>query len=181
MPMAWRLSSPDYATRLDGKGNVQRGARWNSPGRGVVYASINLSLAVLESLAQLPPELRAGLPELRAVRIGIPDDLASGEISRDELPGDLTGEAAARRCRELGDAWLGAGRFLALSVPSVIVPQERNLLINPAHASIDSVTIISVEPFRFDQRSSARLDLTPPLPPPPSRPTGSCPRPSRRS
>ncbi len=152
MPMAWRLSSPLYAARLDGKGNALRGARWNSPGRGVVYASFNLSLAVLEALAQLPPELRASLPELRAVRIGIPDDLASGEISRDELPRDLVGAAAARRCRELGDAWLAEARFLALAVPSVIVPQERNLLINPAHALIKSVTIVSVEPFRFDQR-----------------------------
>jgi RES domain-containing protein len=152
MSTAWRLASPLYAASLDGKGNMQRGARWNSAGRGVVYASINLSLAVLESLAQLAPELRAHLPALRAVRIGIPDDLAIGEITRDELPADLAGEAAARRCREFGDAWLAEGRFLALSVPSVLVPQERNLLINPAHALMHSVTIVSVEPFRFDQR-----------------------------
>lgn len=152
MPTAWRLASPLYAASLDGKGNAQRGARWNSPGRGVVYTSFSLSLAVLESLAQLAPELRAHLPELRAVRIGIPDDLAIGDITRDELPIDLAGESAARRCRELGDAWLAEARVLTLSVPSVIVPQERNLLINPAHALMKSVTIVSVEPFRFDPR-----------------------------
>lgn len=157
MPTAWRLSSPLYAARLDGKGNAQRGARWNSPGRGVVYTSFNLSLAVLESLAQLPPELRDRLPELRAVRIDIPEDLPIGDIRRDELPADLAGAAAARRCRELGDAWLAAARFLALSVPSVIVPQERNLLINPAHALTHSVTIVSMDSFRFDPRLAGRL------------------------
>jgi len=152
MPLAWRLSAPAYATRLDGKGNVQRGARWNSPGRGVVYASFNLSLAVLESLAQLPPQLRSHLPELTAVRIEVPDDPPPEEIARSELPEKLDGEIGAKRCRELGDAWLVEGKHLALAVPSVIVPQEQNLLINPAHAQIGRVHVVSTEVFRFDQR-----------------------------
>jgi len=53
MAIVWRLTAPEYADRLDGKGNVERGARWNSPGRGVVYASFNLSLAVLEAPREL--------------------------------------------------------------------------------------------------------------------------------
>jgi len=154
MPLAWRLSTPEYATRLDGKGNAERGARWNSPGRGVVYTSFNLSLAVLESLAQLPPSLRSRLPQLTAVRIEIPDDLPRGELARSEFPDGFAGDAGARRCRELGDAWLATGRLLALAVPSVIVPQEQNLLINPAHAQIDQVRIVTMEAFRFDDRLS---------------------------
>jgi RES domain-containing protein len=54
MALVWRLVRPEFASDLDGKGNVNRGARWNSPGRGVVYASFNLSLCVLESFVQLP-------------------------------------------------------------------------------------------------------------------------------
>ena len=154
MPLAWRLSAPEYATRLDGKGNAERGARWNSPGRGVVYTSFNLSLAVLESLAQLPPSLRSRLPELTAVRIEIPDDLPRGEVARSEFPDGLAGEAGARRCRELGNAWLAEGRLLALAVPSVIVPQEQNLLINPAHSRFDQVRVVTKEAFRFDDRLS---------------------------
>jgi RES domain-containing protein len=152
MSLVWRLSGPDYASRLDGKGNFQRGARWNSPGRGVVYTSLSLSLTVLELLVQLAPELRIRLPEMAAVQIEIPDDASQEKISRAQLPGDLSTKVAAIRCRELGDAWLRAGQVLALEVPSVIIPQERNLLINPAHPSMDRVRIVSTEPFRFDPR-----------------------------
>ena len=53
MATAWRLSPPAFARALDGEGNRVFGARWNSPGHGVVYASENLSLCVLEPL--LPP------------------------------------------------------------------------------------------------------------------------------
>jgi RES domain-containing protein len=155
MPLVWRLSSPDYAGRLDGKGNLQRGARWNSPGRGVVYTSYTLSLTVLEALVQLPPELRSRLPEMAAVQIEIPDDAPQEKLGRAQIPSDLTTETAATRCRELGDAWLRAGQALALDVPSVIVPQERNLLINPAHPLMDRVRIVSTEPFRFDPRLAA--------------------------
>lgn len=152
MPLVWRLSSLDYATRLDGKGNLQRGARWNSPGRGVIYTSFTLSLAVLESLVQLPSELRSRLPKMAAVRLEIPDAASHEEIGREQLPDDLSTSAAAIRCRELGDAWLLDGRALALEVPSVIVPQERNLLINPAHPLMDRVRVVSTELFRFDPR-----------------------------
>jgi RES domain-containing protein len=150
--LVWRLSSPLYATRLDGKGNFQRGARWNSPGRGVVYTSFNLSLAVLESLVQLQPELRERLPEMAATRIEIPDDAPHGEVTRNDLPSDLSGTEAAARCRELGDTWLAAGRALTLDVPSVLISQERNLLIDPAHPLMERVRIVSIESFRFDPR-----------------------------
>ncbi len=57
MALVWRLVPPQFATALNGKGNVERGARWNSPGRGVVYASYNLSLCVLETFVQMPISL----------------------------------------------------------------------------------------------------------------------------
>lgn len=152
MPVVWRLSGPEYAAKLDGKGNVHRGARWNSPGHGIVYTSFNLSLAVLESLVQLPAALRSNLPALTAARIEIPEEISLEEVARDELPADLASAATAKRCRELGDAWLGEAQHLVLAVPSVIVPQERNLLINPQHALMDRIRVVSTEPFRFDPR-----------------------------
>lgn len=155
MAQVWRLTAPEYATRLDGKGNVERGARWNSPGRGVVYASFNLSLAVLETLVQLVPELRRALPEMAATRIEIPEEAANAKVNRAEFPTDFTTETAARRCREIGDAWLAAEEHVGLVVPSVIVPHEQNLLINPTHSLMREVKIIAIEPFRFDPRLAA--------------------------
>jgi RES domain-containing protein len=156
MALAWRLVPPEFADALNGKGNVERGARWNSPGRGVVYASFNLSLCVLESLAQMPPPMRLKLPVLAAVRLEIPDDPPMRDGSLVEVPDELDAEPAQLRCREIGDAWLTEGKQLVLTAPSFIVPQERNVMINPAHQFMARVKIVSIERFRFDSRLAAR-------------------------
>jgi RES domain-containing protein len=152
MALVWRLARPEYATELAGEGNIKRGARWNSSGRGVIYASFNLSLCVLESFVHLPAALRINLPEMAAIQIEIPDDAMRRVIPLSDLPSDLAGEETERRCQEIGDAWLIAGRDLLLTAPSLVTPQERNLMINPAHPMMRRVKIISIEPFRFDPR-----------------------------
>jgi RES domain-containing protein len=156
MALVWRLVRPEFASDLDGQGNVNRGARWNSPGRGVVYASFNLSLCVLESFVQLPIALLINLPEMAAVRIEIPDDTSSRDIQLADLPSDLAGEQTGRRCRELGDEWLTTAEHLVLTAPSFIMPQERNLMLNPAHPLMAKVKVVSTERFRFDPRLAAR-------------------------
>ncbi|MEA2988071.1 MAG: hypothetical protein QOG83_782, partial [Alphaproteobacteria bacterium] len=118
-----------------------------------VYASFNLSLCILESYVQLPIPLRINLPELAAVRIEIPDL----PIRNIELE-DLKGERVAQRCRELGDAWLAAEEQLVLTAPSFIVPQERNVMINPAHPMMRLVKIVLTSPFRFDPRLALARD-----------------------
>jgi len=157
MTLVWRLAWPQFAAELDGSGNMRTGARWNSPGRGAIYASFNLSLCVLETLAHLHPVLRINLPVLRAVRIAIPDGASRLDIELSQLPSDLAGPKAQRRCRELGDGWLTAQEHLICTVPSVIVPQERNVLINPAHRWMAEVTIVATETFRFDARLATPL------------------------
>jgi RES domain-containing protein len=92
---------------------------------------------------------------MAATRIEIPDKVLRAEVARTELPADLTSAATIRRCRELGDAWLAAGRDLVLTVPSVIVPRERNVLINPTHPQMNQIRIASTERFRFDPRLAA--------------------------
>ena len=89
---------------------------------------------------------------MTAVRIEIPDKSSRLDIDLADLPSDLAGEEAEHRCRELGDGWLTAQEHLIFTMPSVIVPQERNLMINPAHRLMTKVKIISTERFRFDPR-----------------------------
>ena len=72
MAYCWRLADPRFADDLEGSGNRIHGARWNSPGRGVLYASENLSLCVLENLVHLPPVMRGRLPSRVALRLQIP-------------------------------------------------------------------------------------------------------------
>ncbi len=152
MTVVWRLTQPEFAAELNGEGNTITGARWNSPGRGVVYGSFNLSLCVLESFAHLPPLLRINLPEMAAVRIEVPDEASRLDIDLADLPSDLIGEEAEERCRQLGDGWLTVQEHLICTIPSIIVPQERNIMIDPAHRLMAKVKIVSMERFRFDPR-----------------------------
>jgi RES domain-containing protein len=84
MPLVWRLTAPAFARKLDGEGNRRHGARWNSPGRGVVYTSVNLSLCVLEVLAHLPAGLRSRIPPMAAAALDMPD-VETETISREEM------------------------------------------------------------------------------------------------
>jgi len=152
MTLVWRLTPSEFATELSGEGSSAAGGRWNSPGRAVVYTSFNLSLCVLETFVHLPLLLRVDLPDMMAVQIEIPDEASWREIDRAELPSNLIGEEAEQRCRELGDDWLAAHEHLVCTMPSIIVPQERNVMLNPAHWLMAQVKIVSTERFRFDPR-----------------------------
>jgi RES domain-containing protein len=152
MPAVWRLSAPAYSDILNGEGNRLTGARWNSPGRGVVYTSENLSLSVLETYVHVPPEARDSLPELTAVRLQIPDDVGIARISTEELQRMLGASDPQSACRAAGDRWLATGTDLVLAAPSVVIPEERNLMINPDHPRMNEVRIVSRRPFRFDPR-----------------------------
>lgn len=148
--IVWRLTRPDYAPGLDGEGARLVGGRWSSPGRAVVYCSATLSLSVLESFVHLPHALRgvARLPEMTAVKLELPPDAQVAEAGARAKAGVL--DVAA--CRALGDRWLARGDTLALSVPSAVVPEERNFLINPLHPQAARVSVLSQESFRFDPR-----------------------------
>ena len=146
----WRLTRPQYAPGLDGKGARLAGGRWNSRGVAVVYCGSSLALCVLETFVHLPHEMRtvAALPTMSAIEIVLP---AEARIDDVEARGTFAPEDAAA-CRAIGDAWVAEGAVLALSVPSAIVPQERNLVLNAAHPLMAAVTVRRTEVFGFDAR-----------------------------
>lgn len=154
MATAWRLAPSTFARALDGAGNRKFGARWNSAGQGVVYASENLSLCVLETYVHFAAGQRNLIPDFVAVRLHVPDDASTRQVSEAEF-GRLLREAAPEQAfRRTGDAWLAQAEHLVLRAPSIVVPEERNVLINPAHPRMHEVRIVSERPFRFDARLS---------------------------
>lgn len=138
--VCWRIARNAYAD-LSGYGDFLVGGRWNAPGRPVVYAASDASLAVLEVRVHLdlPPDL-------------IPDDYV---LMRIETTAPLSIErvdVAPAAPRAFGDDWLASGRTAVLDVPSAIVPESRNLLINPAHSEAKAFAITEKRPFGFDSR-----------------------------
>ncbi len=152
MAVVWRLTPPAYARLLDGEGSKMVGGRWNSPGRPLLYTSSHLSLSVLEVFVHFPPELRDNLPELEAVQIAVPDDADAVDVSTEEFEGAMADPNPLAACRAIGDGWLARGLGLLLRAPSVVIPEEFNVMLNPAHARMRDVAIISSRRFRFDPR-----------------------------
>src|SRR6185369_12006158 len=119
------------------------GGRWNRKGVHMLYASSSLSLACLEILVHIrEPRLPA---DCSWVRISVPNGLM--EQAPDEL--DAADEDA---CREFGSAWVASAKRPAVEVPSVIVPVERNLLLNPLHKDFAALSFSTPESFAFDPR-----------------------------
>lgn len=149
---AWRLVRPGYGSPGDafsGEGARLYGGRWNAPGRRVVYVSSSLALAVLETLVHA--DRRRFERDYVFFRLHIPEHLVL-ELRDRDLPADWRARAVSEGARRVGDAWLEAQASVALSVPSVIVPEERNYLLNPSHAQFRDLDIQAPRPFRFDAR-----------------------------
>jgi RES domain-containing protein len=144
--IAWRLATTLHPP-LTGEGARKRGGRWNSIGVPLVYASAHLSLAVLEVLVHLESD---DLPDnLIASRLEIPDDRVE---RREDVPAEWLKDPRQRQSRHYGDSWAAEQRSVALIVPSAVVPQETNVLLNPLHPRFGEVRLDEQHPFRFDSR-----------------------------
>ena len=146
----WRLVKTRYAsTPFDGEGARLYGARWNSPGNRVAYASGNSALAVLEVLVHMTGG--GSLPGYSLVSASLPDSLVE-VIAPAALPGNWDSSPVPPEVQAVGDAWLASAKSLALQVPSDMVRDSYHILINPEHGDFGRLAIISSESFDFDRR-----------------------------
>ena len=153
----WRIATDtgEYeAHDLGGKGAEKTGGRWNRPGRPVVYTATSIALACLETVVHLNA---ADLPLNRfLVRIEAPDVVweARQIMLPDDLPVGWSAIPEGKVSLDIGHAWLQEARTALLVVPSVIVPEESNVLFNPMHADAPSITAAKIRPWFYDQRLS---------------------------
>jgi len=133
---------------FDGEGARLAGGRWNLAGVPAVYLSQSLSLAALELFVHLPTAARK--LELAYFEVEIPDGVRIDELDRARLPKSWRAQPVPEEAQRLGTAWLKGESALLLAVPSVIVPRERNVLMNPAHADARALKIGKPQPFSFD-------------------------------
>lgn len=149
--IVWRIARSAHQA-LDGEGARLNGGRWNNEGNAVLYASATLSLAALEYLVHVEPLLAPS--DLVAIEIELPEGAGLGAVVEPTQfpPGNWQEYPAPEWQAELGDMWIADGTFLWLAVPSALVPQEYNVLINPRHAAMENVRVVSTRPFAFDER-----------------------------
>lgn len=147
----WRICKEAYAvSAFSGVGAEEYGGRWNRKGDRLVCASTSLSLAALELFVHLAPDQ---LPDdLRAVSATIPDGASFQELTIADLPTNWRDYPAPSSLQKLGSNWLRELRTLALSVPSAVNPDEKNVLLNPNHPEARAMFDVQTKPFQFDPR-----------------------------
>lgn len=147
--IVWRLTRSDRVA-LDGEGGRLFGGRWTPVGYRVVHFASTAALAVLERLVHTSAEHIGDA--LVLTPIDIPDTLHVTTVLEQTLPRKWRTTPAPEALQRIGLAWLLGAETALLSVPSAIVPHERNLLINPAHADFRRMKAGKPEPFVFDRR-----------------------------
>lgn len=148
MLRGWRIVAARWAdAAFDGEGARRYGGRWNSPGHAAVYLAGSRALAALETLVHLSPGV-AARQEFMRFEVSLPKSLVH-QLKQD--PGSLTPFVGAET-QAMGDRWLKDASGLALCVPSAVIPEEHNYLLNPRHPKFAQLKIGPPEPFAFDLR-----------------------------
>ena len=154
----WRIATdmPDYtADDMAGKGAEITGGRWNRAGTPVVYAATNISLATLETLVHFNT---TDLPLNRIlVRLEVPDTLWAARTVLTPHTAKVGWNVfpAGKVSLDAGDAWLNGVASPLMEVPSAIVPEEANVLINPKHPSTSRIVVVRTRLFQYDARLRA--------------------------
>jgi RES domain-containing protein len=151
----WRIAKEtvDYAAEdMSGGGAKFTGGRWNSKGNAVLYTSSTIALASLELLAHLGANI--AVRNYFLLRVHVPEDIAraSEAIKRETLRPTWLAEPPGGYTKAIGDAWIRANTSALLNVPSVIVPEEFNVLINPAHPDAARITATIERQYVYDPR-----------------------------
>lgn len=142
-----RLARKTAAEAFRGEGGLHYALRWNSIGTRLVYASTSVALACLETLVHM--QMLATSEERWLFTIDIPD--RNVEELR-QLATDWNADPAIAASRMVGDEWIASTRRVELLVPSVVVPVERNALLNPRHPRFKIEWVARPERFRYDPR-----------------------------
>jgi RES domain-containing protein len=150
----WRIVTTRFAaSAFSGEGARLFGGRWNRKGLPVVYTAESRSLALLEMMVQDDP-LRAQYLLIPAL---VSPHVSLREVELSELGSSWRALSARDELQAIGNDWLQKRETCILSVPSAVVPGEKNFLINPLHPDFLKLTFGEAESLQTDVRLLRRL------------------------
>jgi RES domain-containing protein len=146
----FRICKTKFAHDLTGEGAKLYGGRWNQRMTACVYASSSRALAILEYSVHVQAE---DIPRaLSIITIAIPDHIAVLTPTIGELPGNWKDVPASAEAKKWGTDLLQSCTHAVIKVPSAIIPQEYNFILNPLHPDSTFFSIDVVEDFAYDLR-----------------------------
>lgn len=143
----WRVSN--YQT-LDGVGGLYVSGRWHTKGHPVVYCTLNPATALLETLVHIEIDSEDRPEHFQLLRIEGPDSLSLEKVEVGSLSPNWGEDVSTTQT--IGDRWHSEGRSLLLQVPSVLVPETWNILVNPQHTEASLLQITAMYEHAFDAR-----------------------------
>lgn len=148
MPFSYRIVKRRWAENaFDGKGARIVGGRWNSPGTPMVYTSESIALAAMEILVHIERT------DILGAYVIFTCEFDQGLVSGvGELPWNWNASPIPSTVQAIGDRWVYGASSPVLRVPSVVIAEEHNYLLNPDHRFFDRITISPPRPFEFDGR-----------------------------
>lgn len=146
--IVYRISNTAYSNDISGTGAKLTGGRWNSKGIPVLYTSEYISLAVLEMLVNT--QFKDYAIALDILSIQLPANIVINEINLKKLKKDWIGDYGYTAF--IGDEFIKNKQNLLLKVPSAVITDECNYLINPLHSDFKKIKIIETRSFKTDER-----------------------------
>jgi len=145
----FRIANSLYKDDLTGAGAALYGGRWNSKGNAMLYLTEHISLAVLEILVNFNKAESPLLPGFHLLTVELPEaDLIS--IQATELKKNWVQDF--HYTQFMGDEFLKTNSNLFLRVPSAVIPEEHNYLINPLHKDFKKIKIVKSTSYKLDGR-----------------------------
>ena len=143
----YRITLAIHAGKLVASGNP---ARWNSKDVMVIYTASSRSLACLENIVHR--NSRGLNSDFSTVSINVPTGMKIEKPDIGALRADWREFQNMPYTQAIGDEWITKGKSAILQVPSVIIPEEHNYLLNPAHRDFSKIQYLGSQPFEFDSR-----------------------------
>jgi len=145
----YRLTKKPYKNELSGKGAELYGGRWNSKGYKLIYTGESRALCTIEIAVHVPLGITPKNYYLQSIKI---PKVKVIEISLDELDENWRNFPHEISTKWIGDRFVDENKFLLLKVPSAVIHDEYNYLINPKHKQFSNVELVKLEEFKFNQR-----------------------------
>jgi len=151
---AWRIVKAQHKnSAFDGEGALTAGGRWNKIGIPMIYTADSLALAALETIVHLPKQ-----ELLKKIFFRIPVSFDTGfviPLNPTDLPEDWDSFPPPQSTQNIGSQWALKKKSVVLKVPSTVIKEEFNYLINPAHPDFQELSIGTSAKFAFDIRITA--------------------------
>jgi RES domain-containing protein len=148
MRKVYRISKCIYIDDIKGTGAAAFAGRWHSKGTYILYTAATPSLALLESVVHLS---RIPVMEYCMICLEIPDDNIK-KVNTAILPYNWYFNPSPGDTAIIGDHFIKQNKYLGIEVPSAIIPEETNVLLNPNHADFSEVKVAYKRRIPIDQR-----------------------------